>query len=74
MRVVSVVNMKGGVGKSTSVCMLAEALASQGGMRVLVVDLDPQSNASMMLAGLDQWSRLRETDRTLDAFFNQFVH
>lgn len=74
MRIVSVVNMKGGVGKSTSVCMLAEALASQGGLRVLVVDLDPQSNASMMLAGLDRWSTLRENEQTLDAFFNQFVH
>lgn len=74
MRIVSVVNMKGGVGKSTSVCMLAEALASQSGMRVLVVDLDPQSNASMMLSGLERWSQLREKDKTLDAFFNQFVH
>ena len=74
MKVVSVVNMKGGVGKSTSVCMLAEALASQAGMRVLVVDLDPQSNASMMLSGLDRWSQVRESGLTLDAFFNQFVH
>ena len=74
MRTVSVVNMKGGVGKSTSVCMLAEALASQAAMRVLVVDLDPQSNASMMLCGLDKWTELREHERTLDAYFNQFVH
>ncbi len=74
MRLVSVVNMKGGVGKSTSVCMLAEALASQASMKVLVVDLDPQSNASMMLCGLDKWSEMRENDRTLDAYFTQFVH
>ncbi len=74
MRIVSVVNMKGGVGKSTSVCMIAEALAVHSGLRVLVVDLDPQSNASMMLCGLDKWSELREAEKTLDAFFNQFVH
>ena len=73
MKVVSVVNMKGGVGKSTTVCMLAEALALHG-MRVLVVDLDPQSNASMMLAGLDRWSQVREAEKTLDSFFHQFVH
>ncbi|WP_018996240.1 ParA family protein [Hirschia maritima] len=74
MRIVSVMNMKGGVGKSTSVCMLAEALASQASMRVLVVDLDPQSNASMILCGLDKWSELRESERTLDSYFAQFVH
>ncbi|HOY78909.1 MAG TPA: ParA family protein, partial [Hyphomonadaceae bacterium] len=42
-RTVSVVNMKGGVGKSTTVASLAETLASEG-LRVLVIDLDPQSN------------------------------
>ena len=53
-RVVSVVNMKGGVGKSTTVASLAEALSADG-LRVLVIDLDPQSNVSMMLSGQDRW-------------------
>jgi chromosome partitioning protein len=66
--------MKGGVGKSTTVCMLAEALASQSSLRVLVVDLDPQSNASMMLCGLDKWTEVREAEKTLDTYFSQFVH
>ena len=74
MRIVSVVNMKGGVGKSTTVCMMSEALSCHMGLRVLVVDLDPQSNASMMLAGLDRWSNLQQSERTLDAYFNQFIH
>ncbi|MEQ1608906.1 MAG: ParA family protein [Hyphomonadaceae bacterium] len=72
-RTVSVVNMKGGVGKSTTVASLAETLASEG-LRVLVIDLDPQSNVSMMLAGQDRWIELRKTGRTIDEYFNQYVY
>ncbi len=73
-RTVSVVNMKGGVGKSTTVATLAEALAADSGLRVLVVDLDPQSNVSMMLAGQDRWIQLKQREQTIDQYFNQYVY
>ena len=69
----AVANRKGGVGKSTVSVMLAHALAAWGGQRVLMMDLDSQCNASLILMGGEAWSAARREGRTIsDYFFDLF--
>ncbi len=68
-KVISFINLKGGVAKTTTTVGTAECLAAQG-HKVLVIDLDPQTNATIMLIGEEKWSKANRNNLTLATLFD----
>ncbi|MEP9356557.1 AAA family ATPase [Xanthobacter sp. KR7-65] len=66
-RVIAVANMKGGVGKTTTVVMLAEGFA-EAGSKVAVVDLDAQANASYCFAPDEELRAILDQRRSITSF------
>lgn len=72
-KVVSLINMKGGVGKTTLAMQLAHA-ADKADVRVLAVDLDPQANLSQVLMNpKDYVAHLRARKPLVDHIFDGYV-
>lgn len=71
--VVSLINMKGGVGKTTLAMQLAHA-ADKEDLRVLAIDLDPQSNLSQALMNPRKYvAHLRANKPTVAQIFDEYV-
>ncbi len=69
--VISVMNLKGGVGKTTVSAQLAAAIRVRQGARVLMLDLDPQQNLSQLfLRNAEQETLVRE-DRSVMSLFER---
>jgi chromosome partitioning protein len=67
--VLSFINLKGGVGKTTTAVAVAEMLAQQERKHVLLVDLDPQTNATVILISEEQWAEMDGDGRTVAQLF-----
>jgi chromosome partitioning protein len=70
---VSLINMKGGVGKTTMAAQLAHA-ADKADLKVLAIDLDPQSNLSQALMNPKKYvAHLRANKPTVTQVFDDYV-
>ncbi|ATE74452.1 ParA family protein [Lysobacter capsici] len=71
--VVSLINMKGGVGKTTLTFNLAWYSAWKANLRVLAIDLDPQANLSQYFMGAEKYVEYLDSDKnTVVEIFEQF--
>lgn len=72
--IISTINLKGGVGKTTTTVALGEVLSEAFRKRVLIIDLDPQTNATIMLIGEEKWEELNNQGYTLATLFRDALN
>ena len=68
MEIISVINYKGGVGKTTITANLASELASKG-YKVLAIDLDPQASLTFSFVTPDYWLNNLSETKTIKNWF-----
>ncbi|WP_215115693.1 ParA family protein [Exiguobacterium sp. s80] len=73
MEIISFINYKGGVGKTTLTSNIAAELAFKG-VRVLLVDLDPQANLTFSFINVDEWEGLDKSSRTIKHWYDEFLN
>ena len=66
---ISIINFKGGVGKTTLAFHLGTGLAWLNKSRVLLIDMDHQSSLSILCLGADGWQRAVNQRHTIDEVF-----
>ena len=68
-RIISFINLKGGVGKTTLAVATAEILAKEHNKKVLVIDLDPHTNATVLLISQEKWKIANQNNKTIHQLF-----
>lgn len=71
--VVSFINYKGGVGKTTTAYHVSCSLAQHYRQRVLMIDIDPQTNLTFLCVSIEQWKSRKGTVGTIKDLYGRFT-
>jgi chromosome partitioning protein len=72
-KIISVINYKGGVGKTTSAYHIGCSLAQHYHKKVLLIDIDPQTNLTFLCADYERWERFKNEWGTIATLYRQFI-
>jgi chromosome partitioning protein len=72
MTTISIINYKGGVGKTTVTANLAAELAYRG-KNILAIDLDPQASLTFSFFTVDEWRKKYEGSNTIKNWYDAFI-
>jgi chromosome partitioning protein len=72
-KTISFINYKGGVGKTTTAYHIGCALALYHNKKVLMVDVDPQTNLTFLCVSPQKWEEFKETRGTLASLYRAFL-
>jgi chromosome partitioning protein len=71
-RVISFINYKGGVGKTTTTYHVGCSLAFHHGKKILMVDIDPQTNLTFLCVAYDSWLKFKRNNGTIATLYHRF--
>lgn len=71
-KVVSFINYKGGVGKTTSTYHIGCSLAGHHSKRVLFIDIDPQTNLTFLCAPYEKWEKFKKRGGTIADMYKRY--
>lgn len=71
-KVISFVNYKGGVGKTTTTYHVGCSLAQHHGKKVLLIDIDPQTNLTFLSVEYASWQRFKQSHGTIATLYSRF--
>lgn len=71
-KIISFINYKGGVGKTTTTYHIGCSLAFHHGKKILLLDIDPQTNLTFLCVDYPSWQRFKGSNGTIATLYHRF--